>query len=84
MPPAPQPAGHVNWKQLLKDIAEELGLDVDKESDLVGLAQFHLTNRGSRSGLARREVAANPTGQKAPPSRHGTTWGGRRITRAAR
>lgn len=34
-------AGFVNWKGLLKDLAEELNLDVEKEHDLVGLAQYH-------------------------------------------
>lgn len=34
-------AGFVNWKGLLKDLAEELRLDVEKEHDLIGLAQYH-------------------------------------------
>ena len=33
-----QGAGYVNWRQLLKQIADDLGLDVDRESDLVALA----------------------------------------------
>lgn len=45
------PAGYVNWKDLLKDIAEELGLDVEKEHDLIALAQFHRNEKGNRSGL---------------------------------
>lgn len=36
------PAGFVNWKNLLKEIAEELELDIDKETDLVSLAQYHV------------------------------------------
>lgn len=45
-------AGFVDWRGLLKPIATPLGLDVEKESDLVGLAQFHLnTNAGNRNQL---------------------------------
>jgi hypothetical protein len=39
-------AGFVNWKDLLSPIARELGLDIDKEQDLVSLAQFHCNYRG--------------------------------------
>src|SRR5580698_9638708 len=42
------PAGMVNWKGLLKNIAREIGLDVNKEDDLVSLAQFHVNERGGR------------------------------------
>jgi hypothetical protein len=45
-------AGYVDWRGLLKPIAEPLGLDADKENDLVGLAQFHLNaNAGNRNQL---------------------------------
>ena len=40
------PAGMVNWKGLLKNIAQEIGLDVKKEDDLVTLAQFHVNEHG--------------------------------------
>jgi hypothetical protein len=40
-------AGFVNWADLLRDIAIELGLSVDKEHDLISLAQYHVNeNRG--------------------------------------
>lgn len=44
-------AGFVDWKGLLKDVATDLGLDVDKETDLVALAQYHVNKRRSRSHL---------------------------------
>ena len=44
-------AGYVDWKQLLKDIAAELELDVDRESDLVALAQFHVNHRKGRDRI---------------------------------
>src|SRR5258708_6345244 len=44
-------AGYVDWKQLLRQIAEDLDLDVDRESDLVALAQYHHNRRGARDRL---------------------------------
>src|SRR3954447_21619297 len=35
-------AGFVDWKGLLADFADELGLDLDIESDLAAVAQYHL------------------------------------------
>jgi len=46
------PAGFVSWEELLKPIADNLGLDVYKEHDLVTLAQYHLNeNSANRSQL---------------------------------
>jgi hypothetical protein len=42
------PAGLVDWKGLLKNIARDIGLDVKKEDDLVSVAQFHVNERGGR------------------------------------
>lgn len=42
-------AGYVDWKNLLKNIAEELGLDVEKEYDLVSLAQYCYNKNRNRS-----------------------------------
>lgn len=49
--------GFVNWANLLRPIAEELGLDVDKEHDLVALAQYHCNDNGNnRSQLNQRLI----------------------------
>ena len=40
------PSGCVNWKQLLNGIAAELALDIEKESDLVAIAQYHYNKSG--------------------------------------
>src|SRR5712671_5163260 len=45
------PSGFVNWKELMRDIAEELGLSVDEEADLISIAQFHVNKFGSRAKL---------------------------------
>lgn len=47
------PAGYVNWKELLREIATELGLDVDRETDLVAVAQYHVNTQASRARLNR-------------------------------
>lgn len=46
-----QPSGFVNWKELMRDIADELGLSVDEESDLISIAQFHVNKFASRAKL---------------------------------
>lgn len=47
-----RPAGFVDWKGLLRDYAEELGLDIERETDLVAVAQYYLNRRNrDRSGL---------------------------------
>ncbi len=47
-------AGYVDWRELLHDIAEELGLKVNREHDLISLAQFHVNHKGSNSALAKK------------------------------
>lgn len=45
-------AGFVNWKQLLRSVADELGLNVEKEQhDLIGLAQYYCNKHMGRGGL---------------------------------
>ncbi|MGZ9034095.1 MAG: SIR2 family protein, partial [Rhodospirillales bacterium] len=49
-----RPAGFVDWRMLLKSMAEELGLDVEKETNLVALAQYYCNERfGNRSDINR-------------------------------
>lgn len=45
------PAGYVNWAELLRGLASELGLDVDRESNLVALAQYHLNEHQNRTRI---------------------------------
>lgn len=49
------PAGFVNWKELLKDLAEELKLDIEKEHDLIGVAQYHF-NRFKRGKINNKII----------------------------
>ena len=45
-----RPAGFVDWKGLLRDCAAELGLDIDREHDLVAVAQYYLNRRSRDRG----------------------------------
>lgn len=47
-------SGYVDWPELLRDIGKELGLNVDKEHDLISLAQFHVNTRRTSDGLAKK------------------------------
>ncbi|PAT01139.1 hypothetical protein CI105_08395 [Candidatus Izimaplasma bacterium ZiA1] len=61
-------SGYVNWKELLTEIADEIGLDIDEEDDLIELAQFHKNENDSRELLNKklikeftRDVVSNKT-----------------------
>lgn len=44
-------SGYVDWKALLKTVASDLGLDVEKEHDLVSLAQYYFNKYRNRSEI---------------------------------
>lgn len=46
-----KPAGYVNWKELMREIAEDIGLNVDIESDLISLAQYHVNEFEGRAKI---------------------------------
>lgn len=60
--------GYVNWKELLRPLAEELGVNVDTEHDLVSLAQYHLNDNGRHriNQQLLNEIATN----KEPSDNH--------------
>lgn len=49
-------AGFVDWKELLKDLAEELGLKISEENDLISLAQFHKNKNNNRNKINEKNV----------------------------
>lgn len=51
-----KPAGFVDWKELLRDVAEDLGLDVEIENDLIALAQYHLNTHDNRARLNKNLI----------------------------
>lgn len=63
-------SGHVDWKNLLKDFADELNLDIAKETDLVSLAQYHLNKNGhNRHALSQKIINEFHHGKK-PNANH--------------
>ncbi|QPT11529.1 SIR2 family protein [Serratia rubidaea] len=60
-----RPAGFVDWKSLLRPIADDLDLDVEKEWDLVTLAQYHAnanaTNRSKLNQMLVTEFSSDVT-----------------------
>lgn len=59
------PAGFCSWKELLREPAEEIGLNVEKENDLVNVAQYYANSkkRTSIDDLIKRRFSKllNPT-----------------------
>jgi len=45
--------GYVDWRGLLREIAEDLGLDIDQETDLIAVAQYHENKYRTRTQLNR-------------------------------
>lgn len=48
--------GYVSWADLLREIAEEVGLSVDKEHDLISLAQYHVNEHGGGKAKINRKI----------------------------
>ncbi|MCH4826390.1 hypothetical protein MLE13_08610, partial [Planococcus halocryophilus] len=46
-----RPAGYVDWKELLREVAEDIQLDIDQETDLIGIAQYHVNEFQGRGKL---------------------------------
>ena len=44
-------SGFVDWKGLLRPLASDIGLDVDKETDMLSVAQFYKNQRRTRAGI---------------------------------
>lgn len=51
-------SGFVDWKGLLKEIADDLKLDLDQETDLIAVAQYHHNKQMNRAKLDRLIVEA--------------------------
>jgi hypothetical protein len=64
-------AGYPDWRTLLKDIADELGLDINQESDLAAVAQYSLNRAtGKRAKLSKLIVDHFPPKADAPEAFH--------------
>lgn len=57
-------ANYVGWKDILRDCAKKIGLDVDKEKDLITLAQYYIReNQRTRITETIKEFFADDKGE---------------------
>lgn len=45
------PVGFVNWRELLREIADDMGLNIDIEHDLIAVAQYEVNRKRTRDSL---------------------------------
>jgi len=62
------PAGFVNWKDLLREIADELHLEIDKEDDLIALAQYYVNEKGGRGAINQKLIEEFTKDSKLTPN----------------
>lgn len=62
-----KPCGLPTWKELLQSPLEEIGLNVDKETDLISVAQFYANTKSRRSDLTQHTINLF-TSKRAQPS----------------
>lgn len=62
-------AGYVDWKSLLKDVADELNLDIIKEDDLISLAQYYVSYKQNKKPLIEA-IVENLSMGKEPTLSH--------------
>lgn len=63
-------SGHVDWKGLLKQFADELDLDIEKEDDLISLAQYHLNKNANNRHALTQKIANEFHLGKKPNENH--------------
>lgn len=63
-------AGFVNWRELLRDIAAELNLNIDRESDFVAIAQYHVNSKGQNRGQLNKVILEEFPAEKSPTECH--------------
>ena len=49
-------AGFVNWKKLVEPFADEIDLDIEKESDLIGLTQYYINSKSGNRGTINQQI----------------------------
>jgi hypothetical protein len=63
-------SGYVDWKTLLKEIIQDLGLDPDREHDLVTLAQYHCNRAGGNKNHLTQTIINHFSPTKFPTPNH--------------
>src|ERR1051326_6201750 len=59
-------SGYVDWKELLREIIQDLGFDADKEYELVSLAQYHCNQAGGNKGALTKAIFDHFAPTRAP------------------
>ena len=59
------PAGFVNWKELVRPFADEIRLDIEKETDLIGLTQYYINSKRGNRGTVNQEIVNQFSSQVA-------------------
>lgn len=62
-------SGFVDWRELLREIASELNLKIDRESDLIAVAQFSVNESGNRTKI-NRKILEEFTEEATPSENH--------------
>src|SRR5690606_1304616 len=65
-----KPSGVVDWQGLIKEIAEDLGLDVTKEHDLVRVAQYHVNRVAKNRGKIHQKLLTEFAKDLRPNANH--------------
>lgn len=63
-------AGFVNWRDLLRPVAEELHLDIEREHDLVAIAQYHFNENGGNRHRLNQLLIDQLTVGSGPTENH--------------
>src|SRR5580704_8504754 len=63
-------SGYVDWKGLLRNVIQDLGLDPDKEHDLVTLAQYHCNQAGGSKTSLTQTIFDHFKPTKTPTPNH--------------
>src|SRR5262245_20991368 len=75
-------SGFVDWRGLLSGLARDLGLDVQREHDLLSLAQFYVNSHGGNKGRIHQLLLDEFARRVTPTDNHkllttlpiGTYW----------
>jgi Sir2- and TIR-associating SLOG family/SIR2-like domain len=63
-------SGYVDWRGLLREIIQDLGLDPDKEHDLVTLAQYHCNQAGGSKTRLTQAIFTHFGTTRTPSQNH--------------
>ncbi|WP_314425611.1 SIR2 family protein [Leuconostoc lactis] len=58
-------AGFVNWKELVRPFSQEVKLDIEKETDLIGLTQYYINSKSGNRGGVNQEIVNQFSSQEA-------------------